>query len=79
MPSLEWNVSITACVLEDESCRSVNFRKTSTYEGKENCEFLHAVDSENPELLYKDENFDYYILLQPKRVSIITRYAIMII
>ena len=54
---------IFQCVLQDESCRSVNFGKTSTCE--ENCEFLSAVASENPEQLHKNEQFDYYILLQP--------------
>jgi hypothetical protein len=52
---------IFQCVLQDESCRSVNFGKTSTCE--ENCEFLSAVASENPEQLHKNEQFDYYILL----------------
>ena len=58
---------IFQCVLQDESCRSVNFGKTSTCE--ENCEFLSAVASENPEQLHKNEQFDYYILLQPTRSS----------
>ncbi len=60
---------IFQCMLQDESCRSVNFRKTSTCEQKDNCEFLTAVASENPELLHKNGQFDHYILLQPIRVS----------
>ena len=56
------------CMLQDESCRSANFKKTCG--GEENCELLKTVDSEEPaESLKKDDNFDYYILLQPERVS----------
>ena len=54
----------------DKSCRSVNFRKMSVNDGTGNCQLLNGVDSENPELLHKDEHFDYYILLQPNRASI---------
>ena len=55
------------CMLQ-EKCRSANFRKSCG--GEENCELLKAVHSEEPaESLKKDENFDYYILLQPERVS----------
>jgi hypothetical protein len=55
-------------MLQDESCRSANFRKTCGGQG--NCELLKTVDSEEPaESLKKNENFDYYILLQPDRVS----------
>jgi hypothetical protein len=51
-----------------EKCRSANFRKSCG--GEENCELLKAVHSEEPaESLKKDEHFDYYILLQPERVS----------
>jgi hypothetical protein len=57
------------CMLQDKSCRSVNFRKTCR--GQENCELLKTVDSEEPTgSLKQDDNFDYYILLfQPDRVS----------
>ena len=55
------------CMLQ-EKCRSANFRKSCG--GEENCELLKAVHSEEPaESLKKDDNFDYYILLQPERVS----------
>jgi hypothetical protein len=58
---------IMQCMLQ-EKCRSANFRKSCG--GEENCELLKTVDSEEPaESLKKDENFDYYILLQPERVS----------
>ncbi|CAB4040738.1 Hypothetical predicted protein, partial [Paramuricea clavata] len=57
---------IRQCLLQDKSCRSANFRKTCG--GKENCELLQTVDSEEPPCnLKKDENFDYYILLEPER------------
>ena len=59
---------IFLCMREDESCRSVNFRKTSN--GDKNCEFLTDVHSEKPEFLLKDEQYDYYILLDPSRVCI---------
>ena len=56
------------CVRDEETCRSVNFKKDTNDE--ENCELLKTVDSEEPvNSLKKDENFDYYILLEPKRVS----------
>jgi hypothetical protein len=32
---------------------------------------LRTVDFEEPESLKEDENFDYYILLEPDRVSTI--------
>ena len=64
------------CMLQDKSCRSANFRKTSG--GTENCELLKTVYSEEqPVSLKKDENFDYYILLQPDRVSILSEYVFM--
>ncbi|CAB3997382.1 Hypothetical predicted protein [Paramuricea clavata] len=57
---------ILQCRLQEILCRSANFRKTC--EGQENCELLESVDSEEPaESLKNDENFDHYILLQPKR------------
>ncbi|CAB4013612.1 Transposon Ty3-I Gag-Pol, partial [Paramuricea clavata] len=53
-------------MLQDKSCRSANFRKTCG--GEENCELLKTVDSEEPTgSLKQDDNFDYYILLQPDR------------
>ena len=58
------------CMIKDESCRSINFRKSPISD--ENCELLKTVDYEEPAgSLKKDENYDYYILLQPKRVSIL--------
>ena len=35
----------------------------------ENCELLKDTDAEFPELLHKDENFDYLVLLQANRIS----------
>jgi hypothetical protein len=61
---------ILQCMLQDKSCRSVNFRKMSVNDGAGNCQLLYGADSENPELLHEDEHFDYYVLLQPNRVSI---------
>ena len=61
---------IMQCLLQDESCRSVNFRKNETCGEEKNCELLNTVNSEEPdERLRKDENFNYYILVKPDRVS----------
>ena len=60
---------ILQCVFQDKSCRSVNFRKISFINETENCQLLYRIHSEKPQLLYKDERFDYLILLQPERVS----------
>ena len=66
---------IMQCVLQDKSCRSTNFRKTATSGGKENCELLKTVDSEeDPGSLKRNENFDYYIILSSERVSILSEY-----
>ncbi|CAB4010496.1 Hypothetical predicted protein, partial [Paramuricea clavata] len=59
---------ILQCVLQEILCRSANFRNTLTSEADENCELLKTVDSEEPAgSLKKDENFDYYKLLQPEK------------
>ena len=63
---------IVQCLLEDESCRCANFRKMKLVEKQKNCELLNTVNSEEPnERLKKDENFNYYILLKPDRVSMV--------
>ena len=62
---------IIQCMLKNKSCRSANFRKNGNCEGQGNCELLKTVHSEEPENLKEDNNFDYYILLQPHRVSLI--------
>ena len=62
---------ILQCLLQDKSCRSANFRKISVENDTGNCELLNGVDSEHAELFHEDEHFDYYVLLQPNRVSII--------
>ena len=58
---------VLLCMHKDKSCRSINFRKTSNCE--RNCELLADVDTEKPDLLLKDANCDYYVLLEPSRVS----------
>ena len=60
---------ILQCLLQDKSCRSVNFKKTSVKNNTGNCELLYDVDLERPELLRKDEHFDYLTLRKPIRVS----------
>lgn len=59
---------IFLCVQLDKSCRSINFRKISN--GEKNCELLRDVHSEKPDLLLNDDQFDYYLLLDPNRVSV---------
>ena len=62
---------ILHCMIQAESCRSVNFRKTTIYRGAENCELLETVDSDEPAgSLVKNESYDYLILLRPERVSL---------
>ena len=63
---------IFLCVRDSKTCRSVNFLKTSN--SNKNCEFLKDVSSEKPDLLLNDERYDYYILLNPNRVSIKNRF-----
>ena len=67
---------IMQCVLQDKSCRSTNFRKTATSGGEENCELLKTVDlEEDAGSLKRNENFDHYIILSPRRVSILSEYV----
>ena len=35
----------------------------------ENCELLHVLATDHPDYLIEDINYDYYILVQPDRVS----------
>jgi hypothetical protein len=66
---------IMQCVVQDKSCRSANFRKMPSGGEKENCELLKTIDSDEPTgSLKNDENFDYYVLLQPDRVSTVRRH-----
>ena len=53
-------------MFEDQSCRSVNFKKDKM---EKNCEFLKDVSTEKPKLLLDDGDYDYYILITPNRVS----------
>ena len=55
------------CVRDNKYCRSINFNLTSNSD--RNCEFLKDVSTEKPELLLKDEDYYYYILLIPNRVN----------
>ena len=59
---------VMKCMVEDTSCRSVNFNKHSKCE--KNCEFLLDVSSEKQELLLVNASYDYLILTNPERVSI---------
>ena len=56
---------------KNEHADPLTSEKNDHCEGQENCELLKAVDSEEPENLKEDNNFDYYKLLQPHRVSLI--------
>ncbi|CAB3997803.1 Sushi, von Willebrand factor type A, EGF and pentraxin domain-containing 1, partial [Paramuricea clavata] len=57
------------CVNEDVCCRSVNYRKNSLYDEKENCELLHVTSAEEPGHLEVDIDYDHYVLLHPNRDS----------
>ena len=64
---------VVRCV-DDACCRSVNFLKTldlDEEENKENCELLHdaVVSGNNYNLIQTDDNYDYFILHKPARVS----------
>ena len=64
---------VVRCV-DDTCCRSVNFLKTldlDEEENKENCELLHdaVVSGNNYNLIQIDDNYDYFILHKPARVS----------
>ena len=65
---------IFLCVRDSKTCRSVNFLKTSNSDN--NCEFLKDISSEKPNLVLNDSSlrYDYYILLNPNRVSIKNRF-----
>lgn len=60
------------CMHQDECCQSVNYRVFSC-DGQENCELLHGLAAELPDLLIEDQNFDHYALLNPVRVSTNTK------
>jgi hypothetical protein len=60
---------VLLCMIEDKTCRSVNFRKTSNDD--KNCELLPDVYTERTDLLLEDRQFDYLVLLDANRVSII--------
>ena len=62
---------VLLCMQEDELCRSTNFKKKQLSCDK-NCEFLEDVGSEIPDQLIKDEKYDYYVLLEPKRKKVRT-------
>ena len=57
------------CVNEDGCCRSVNYKKNSLNDEKENCELLHVTPAEEHGLLEVHIDYDHYVLLQPNRVS----------
>ena len=58
---------VMKCMLEDESCRSVNFLKDANCE--KNCEFLRDI-STDPNVLLPNDIYDYYILLSSNKVSV---------
>ena len=62
------------CADQSRFCRSVNFKKYSNFE--KNCEFLEDVSSEKPQLLLKNESYNYYILTNPVRVSTVIIHSL---
>ena len=59
----------------DSCCRSANFRKIHSKDEQGNCELLHAVEWEKRGKVQKNHTYDYLIMLQPQRVSIIWKRA----
>ncbi len=64
-------ISIHRLHLKTNHADPLTSEKNEHCEGQENCELLKAVDSEERENLREDNNFDYYILLQPHRISLV--------
>ena len=62
--------------LNDTCCRSVNYLKTLDFvrdedHNKDNCELLHdAVVSGKKDSLLRNDDYDYFIMENPERVSI---------
>ena len=68
---------IMHCAVE-KPCRSANYNKTATSGRQKNCELLKTVDpDEYAKSLKKNENFDHYIILSLKNVSIQSGYVHM--
>ncbi len=57
-------ISIHRLHLKTNHADPLTSEKNDHCEGQENCELLKAVDSEEPENLKEDNNFDYYKLGQ---------------
>ncbi|CAB3998829.1 RNA-directed DNA polymerase from transposon BS [Paramuricea clavata] len=60
---------IFMCLNEDGCCRSVNYKKNSLCDEKENCELPHVTPAEEPGLLKEHPDYDHYVLLQPNRID----------
>jgi hypothetical protein len=65
------------CVNEDGCCRSVNYKKNSLYDEKENCELLHVTPVDEPGLIEVHPDYDHYVLLEPNRVSEGYKYIVL--
>jgi hypothetical protein len=67
------------CVMEchnEACCRSINYKKTSTFQNEPNCEILHHVvynSSENA--LMKSSSFDHVYLVDSEKVRRVWRYS----
>ena len=62
-------VSAVDCIshcLNNNCCRAVNYKKKGP---NENCELLHIMASDDREFVKKDDNYDYFVLLEPNRVG----------
>ena len=76
-----YDVDCVVRCLDDTCCGSVNYLKTLDFDkdeddNKDNCELLHdaAVSGKNYSLLRNDD-YDYFILKNPERVSIYTKQS----
>ncbi|CAB4017316.1 Hypothetical predicted protein [Paramuricea clavata] len=59
------------CLLEchkEACCRSINYKKTSTFRNEPNCEILHhVVHNSSENALMKNSSFDYVYLVDPEK------------
>lgn len=57
--------------LNHPCCRAVNYRRTEACSNlePENCEILHPLAMDNLDYFEKSKFYDYYVLLEPYRVS----------
>ena len=56
---------------QNPCCRSANFRKIPSEDGRENCELLHVVEWDESGNLQENGRYDYLIMVEPQRVRLL--------